>query len=1191
MIRIATPHNNLNLTPNSQMNLNRFNPLSSDFVYGKLNVIDSTATTTAAKNLNLDHSHNHNQTQDQNQSQVSTRNIAKTLPSHEPPLLMNSNSGNADLGDWGIDEDYTPTVATTTFSGFLSPTTSSLSSTTGHQHPHAQTNANVNANANNNNNASSNTNTNAISHSQSHLNTLLTNLPAELLRHPQQFYQTQQLQHTYYNTPKQPITRQLSLQYLNGRNPLEDEPYLPPHPQYITNGKRRNSTSLSSSLKFQQQQQQGQRQLQLQLLHHQDLTWVQNHAPGLLEYCQWENIVIIPTTETITKYIKKYLSMENTFDQFWEKFRYNLITSHFLDDTMSISKDNTNENALHRDKKSFKERTFRFLTNDDGTKLHVLNTSYKMLHNKKFSNSTSILCLINMIIFLLKQQQKMQITDDIQYMAPDSQFKLFKIILILASKAIKVRKFRAILETNKALNGLDEFFNVNLVMNKNLVSNLIVLRNECNGVSILEESSTNPLDANIQDQSFYRNTLTMQSCLSILNLNLRYLISKLMSIVDSDIFQQYCTLHNINFAILTKESPDEISIEHEKRTMEDEVNFILFGINKFNQLRKFFICQLLSLGDISSSNFFTLTLMDQFGMANEPLNQSLKLEQKVQLLYKLLSTFNSAASSLNNLFAMAGPRSINTGNTTQKLSQKDYDTISMSLSLFQFTLKVQSLSNSLTYFNKYNESLAMNNMDEQLEKLLIFKNFGDDLNQLKLMHKQTLAELNQQVNPDLSHTNISAASECSSSSPKSTINGNSSNSNKAFHMKSFHNAKKRFSLPPSQTIEQNAEKSLQKQPNDSSDDKGNKKYNRLSTGLQLGLLTVYEDDNRHKIENTKNGHNCEKRNSSSSTTSASASALSASASASASASLLPPPKVSYDDNYINILPSNNQFESYNQSTLDQLNAAVSSRRSHNIKSSTGNDRGSGSNNGIIATSTVASAIDTTNTTNNNNINNNDNNNNKTKTINNHHTTNDLANVRSGNRYSSIVANNRFSLNSVQSNVSGLSELISTRLTKYAAEEEDENQEQSYIKSMPQHTMMLPPQKLFGDKNNNFNPENNCNHDIGVVNEVVEDDSVDKGMSKEELQMKLEASFNKIYNLENENRMLRGKGPVQYEDHSGGSNGVATDGNNGVDTNVDTGNAPESISSITSGEEKESFTVTMPTSSFLTDLELKLNQKT
>lgn len=259
MIRIATPHNNLNLTPNSQMNFNRFNPLSSDFVYGKLNVIDSTATTTAAKNLNLDHSHNHNQIQDQNQSQVSTRNIAKTLPSHEPPLLMNSNSGNADLGDWGIDEDYTPTVAATTFSGFLSPTTSSLSSTTGHQHPHAQTNAN--ANANNNNNASSNTN--AISHSQSHLNTLLTNLPAELLRHPQQFYQTQQLQHTYYNTPKQPITRQLSLQYLNGRNPLEDEPYLPPHPQYITNGKRRNSTSLSSSLKFhhysyQQQQQQQQ---------------------------------------------------------------------------------------------------------------------------------------------------------------------------------------------------------------------------------------------------------------------------------------------------------------------------------------------------------------------------------------------------------------------------------------------------------------------------------------------------------------------------------------------------------------------------------------------------------------------------------------------------------------------------------------------------------------------------------------------------------------------------------------------------------------------------------------------------------------------------------------------------------------------------------------------------------------------
>jgi len=112
--------------------------------------------------------------------------------------------------------------------------------------------------------------------------------------------------------------------------------------------------------------------------------------------------------------------------------------------------------------------------------------------------------------------------------------------------------------------------------------------------------------------------------------------------------------------------------------------------------------------------------------------------------------------------------------------------------------------------------------------------------------------------------------------------------------------------------------------------------------------------------------------------------------------------VSYDDNYINILPPQT-YETYNQSTLDQLS-----------------------------------------------------NNTKAKKLS-----------------FSLRNSNRFSLNSMCSNVSGVTDLISsTQLTNYDDEQDDIN-----------------------------------------------DSNISK-ISKEELRLKLEESFSRIYNLENENKILK-----------------------------------------------------------------------
>ncbi|KAG5420527.1 hypothetical protein I9W82_002408 [Candida metapsilosis] len=901
------------------MNLDRFNPLSSNFIYKQ-----------------------------------------PTTKEPQPDAKLNT---NADASDWGIDEDLvTPASAlgTTLFSNYVTPASSSPS-------------------------------------------TVHTNNPFQAPPPPPPISNRQSSYSNHSNTPL-----------------MHDDTFIPPHPTYINQQssqsspfKRRGSVNSNSSSQFNQHYHQH------QALHHHPLQRSHSQASQLsvLQYCQYSGNVIYPNTETLSKFIRKYLSMESKMGEFWEKFKYNLIISNLLGDSMILSKNESNLQLLSSNPIYTPSKHLKFTINDDGTRLIVLNTTYNLKYNYRYNNFSTVLLIINLIIYLLKQQQSIYFGGR-HHMSHESQFSLFKFIIVVSSKLIKVRKFKTTTETNKILALLNDFLKLNYTVNKNLILSMVKLKSQKLDLVQGNASSTHLLNS-----------------LSFLILSLRSFVVKLLPHMNGELFQQYCTINNINMNILTQEFDSED---------QDDLEEVIFNINKFNQLRKLFICQLIIINENAQSNFFTLNLMDQFQIGE--LESDLSTFDKMKLIYDVLADHNDSVKTINKMFSKVDTMS------QPQPTTSDEDLIpSLNSNLFQFTSRINKFAHNLNYFNKYNQSLSLDNIEEQYEKLAIFQQFRDELNQLKLLHKQTLQELNQEINPDYVISN----------SPKSTVSTSpQATQTPTFNLKTFNNPsiKKRYSLPPNVTTADltttngnsngaAASPTLPSPGANTGPSSKTKKYKRLSTGLQLGLLTVFEENGDRVLAPAMTRN----RNSSTSSTSGraantvSTSSAPANPSATSSSTLLPPPKVSYDDNYINILPTN-EFESYNKSTLDQL---ISNKAKHR---------------------------------------------------------NSIQNRNSINM-------SRFSLNSVQSNVSGISDLISTQLTSFNGDEVDDSE-------------LEPKLELSNTSGQSKQSDNQCeNHDNGELDKQdandssVIDDSGPGQLTQEELKLKLEASFTRIYNLEAENKKL------------------------------------------------------------------------
>lgn len=774
-------------------------------------------------------------------------------------------------------------------------------------------------------------------------------------------------------------------------------------------------------------------------------------------YHQYIPSPLHPTTENLSKYIHKYLSLHGIERTFWEKFKYGLVVSNLLDDTMILSK---SEQALSNLKdtieaEKIERKSFPLVNtlNCDGTQLRVLEKSYSLHYSRNYGNLNNVIIIINLIIFLMKQEQRRHLNYSAT-MSYSNRMKMFKILLIISTKLIKFNRFKLLVMSQLNLSYLNSFLLLNYSINKKLIQKLIILKE----LDVYYYVNRNKDEANHDSKSreVYKSSLRehLANTLHFLNLNLRTSIARLLPNLNGDLFEQYCNLNNIDILLLQEDYRDgdeeelngmdsPVSSSKEKNSLDE----IVFNMNKFNQLRKLFICQLLTINESSvKKNFFIYKLMDQFppiktedwerddditafnniaklGFIRQVLHDHNKITNSFVLLFNHFDDIHnndSAAVEVNTRFNISHENQdilavrANRNSKEKQAVENSNEMENTDKYLESLIGKVIKLGTNLKYFQSYNRSTkSITNVDEFNEKLMIFNQFEDDIQSIKEMYHLNAKELSDIDGWTGRHASP-ADSNGTSTSPRIPSRANKGE----FNLKTFHTSsiKKRYSLPSSVTplkIPLGSPVTPRTSVVDSDrvlspEGTSGKKYKRLSTGLQLGLLTVFEDPKQ--LNNEVRRNSAESRRSST-----------VSASRRSSGQTKTQVKgngnvgVSYDDNYVNILPPTS-YETYNQDALDQL----SNSKKYNITRNS----------------------------------------------------------------------NRFSLNSVNSNISGLTDLISsTHITSY--DEEDVQD--------------------------------------GLINDSIRDKS-SLQISKEELKLKLEESFNRIYNLESENKLLKLNKNTTNSDH-------------------------------------------------------------
>lgn len=763
-------------------------------------------------------------------------------------------------------------------------------------------------------------------------------------------------------------------------------------------------------------------------------------------YYKYNDHPIQANTENFHKFIQKYLSLNKISMEFIEKFKYNLVILDLLDDAMILSKNELSLNTLmyndikHHSNKNLPKFTHHF--NDDGIELLISQKNYQLKFPEKLNNPSFLISTISLIIFLLKTNLRANQSR----MSYANKLKMFKILLIISTKIIHFKRVHLKIQSNKILNQLNEFLVSNYKINKKLIHNLINLKElELFKFMATEGNKNSQLQCNLIRKN-------LDESLSFLIFNLKNSIVKLLPFLNGDTFEKYCHVNNVDINLLLKfdleqesdylHNEDDEDNEDSLSQSEKLLNKLTKKMNMFNQLRKLLINQLLTFNEPPKKNFFLCKLWDHFNLDEYEIieaSKNITSYEKLTILEDFFNDHNSIVNNFNlmfenfekfsklrfasnhrqinedfnnqNILNMSVSKTIRPDNINQLQDSKHLDETNLN----NLISKLSNLTTNLKFFKKYNRSISnLNNADEFNEKLMIFNQFNEEINIVKELYQANLNDFNNELYSMYnSHSNINSPESTPSSSQRSSTY----NKNEKFNLKSFHTSnsssiKKRFSLPThtssnnkigsSPTISQssdslNPSKSLNSKATESQSTLGqnDKQYKRLSTGLQLGLLTVFEEPNEVSAHHKRNSSTSSKLGRINLTNGYSNGVISRNTNG------LPgnntKGRVSYDDNYLNILPPNN-YETYNQAALDSLNKRINFRQS----------------------------------------------------------------------------GNRFSMNSVTSNISGLSDLLaSTQITSF---EDDDG-------------------AILGTNGN-------------------------EQFTKEELKSKLEESFNRIYNLEQENQTLK-----------------------------------------------------------------------
>lgn len=528
--------------------------------------------------------------------------------------------------------------------------------------------------------------------------------------------------------------------------------------------------------------------------------------------------VIQPTRDNFRKYIAKYLVLRSFEHLTLDRIKYTLVVSNLLDERLVLSK---NEQALAslQQLRSAEpdERGTRLARRHQDTVLCALVTLrlYRLVESQVLGRPSLLLLILSLIIFLLRQTVRRRL-------ARASRVRIFRILLIAATQLIGYRRVWTTVQVGKTLRSVDEFAATNCRINKTLIAAVLTLK-EYDAFAFLarpDQTTTPPAE--------YTKHLRahLNGFLDALLVNACYSVRQLLPLCNGPLLEKYCAINNIALGAITDITPtaDVPSLSN----LTDK-------LARLNSVRRFLVCQLLTVHDAPARSLFVLQLADQFHVdlhtAPVFVDASLRLRMLCRVLHdhvavvQQLACLHTRFKTLHSLAPAADPANedvLSSMGAAPHSALAEVLFADAGVPLAQLIDKLHNLTTSLKYFAKYKRAVGgSDNLREHEHKMSVFDLLGEEL--------AALVKLYEACQADLSHEDSTSFLDGSAPSSCSTSNRNSGNL-EHFNPKSFH----------TRSVRRHAsvlESPVELDPAAGAD----RRLKRLSTGLQLGLLTVLEE--------------------------------------------------------------------------------------------------------------------------------------------------------------------------------------------------------------------------------------------------------------------------------------------------------------------------------------------------------------
>lgn len=490
------------------------------------------------------------------------------------------------------------------------------------------------------------------------------------------------------------------------------------------------------------------------------------------------------TQRQLQRFVRHYLGLHGAVGEFWERYKYELVVSNLLDDSMILSK---NDQML-------RDLTLRTANRHGAAHgaaaLRVVGRQWRL---EGAALPVGVLQCISMIFATLKGRRP--------------TVRQTQVVLIVATRVMLQRRVLTVVHAGKAAGALEHFLGASYATNKRLMVGLLRLKEEeiysfmgTAGASVAPSANASLLD----------------NALGVLTAQLHHSVRQLLPHMNGPLLEKYCLINNV-VATAAFDDTDPAGGEVQRLTRQ---------LNRFNQVRKLLVCQLLAMDEAPSANFFLLQLCDHYGCS--PSMEAAQTVPKLAILDSVLRTQTQLMESLAPVLAPA-PAVVQDQDV---LAMRPVTALEPSTPVSQTDLlidRLTTLSTNLKFFQKYHQSTAaVTDEDEMNEKLLIYQQFGDELNRARELHQVSLHDLAITMGVDRRSCNSTSSSKRGSRDDE----GN-------FNLKKFHTSTKRPLLP--EPARHTPQSSPVLPTASSSPRESDKKHKRLSAGLPVGLVTVFEE--------------------------------------------------------------------------------------------------------------------------------------------------------------------------------------------------------------------------------------------------------------------------------------------------------------------------------------------------------------